>query len=196
MALEVLGLGLLVTKRVVVTGAEGCLRSMQDEALYALRVRYGQQDGERSSLAPADHVRSLELRGFHDHPRVLHPLVRRGHAGRAVRHAGAALVEANDARERRHLLEPAHPARLIPIEAEMGHPAWDHQQIVWTLADDLVRDVHFAVARVENRRSHSLIVSLARACQADEAARRPDEDLAAVEGVVGPGVGADQARVA
>src|SRR4029450_1093169 len=124
MALEVLevGLGLLVTKRVVVTAAEGCLRSMQDEALYALRIRYGQQHGERSSLAPADHVRSLALRGVHNCPRVFHTLVGSGHARRAVRHAGSALVEANDARERRHPLEPAHPARLVPIEAQMRHP--------------------------------------------------------------------------
>ena len=151
-------LGLVVAKRIVVTAAEGRLRSMKDKALYALRVRDRQHHGERPSLAPADHVRSFEARCIEDRARILHPLIGRGDARRAVRHAGAAFVEANDARERRHPLEPAHPARLSPIEAEMSHPAWDHQQVVRTLADDLVGDVHVAAARVVNRRSHSLIV--------------------------------------
>jgi hypothetical protein len=144
-------LGLFVAKRIVVAAAEGRLRSMEDKALYALRVRDRQHHGERPSLAP---VRSRALvRGpLHPGPRAHPPSAHRAWGRQACGPTCRChVVEANDARERRHSLEPAHPARLSPIEAEM---VTQPGIISRSCGPSPTTDVHVAAARVVNRGSH------------------------------------------
>src|SRR5512132_1186954 len=104
-------------KRVVLSSPERRLRSVEDQALDSVGIRSGEQDAERASLAPAQHMSLLHPRGVHHRARVLHSLVRRRDALWPIGHTGAALVETDKARESRESLAPPHPRRLLQSSA-------------------------------------------------------------------------------
>src|SRR6266516_3471411 len=100
-------------------------------------------------------MRAFESRSIHHCERICHPLIGSRNPRRAVGHAGASLVEADDARKSGHPLEPPDPPRLLPVEGEMGYPARNHQQVGYALAGDLVGDVQTAAARVSDLGWHA-----------------------------------------
>ena len=69
-------------------------------------------------------------------------------AGDRVGEAGAALVEHDQARERREAAEEPPERRVFPVPLDMGEEARHVDQIHGPVADDLVGDVDAAAARV------------------------------------------------
>jgi hypothetical protein len=74
----------------------------------------GKQDGHRGALGDPDQGGPLNSRGLHDRADVIHPLLERGHALDRVGEAYAALVEVDDAAERRQAAEKPCRARELP----------------------------------------------------------------------------------
>ena len=131
-------LGFLLTEGVDSAARKPCLRPIQDEALDTLRIGRSDHDAERPTFTPAEHMRALQPGGVHHRERIRHALVGGRDARRSVGHAGASLIEPNDAGKSRHPLEPPDPPGLMPVEREMGHPARNQQHVDRPFTSDLV----------------------------------------------------------
>src|SRR5512133_3758316 len=154
LGIPLLALLVRVAKRVVLSSPERRLRSVEAQALDSVGMRSGEQDAERASLAPAQHMGLIHPRGVHHRARVLHSLVRRRDALWPIGHTGAALVETDNARESRESLAPPHPRRLLPIERQVREPTRNHQHLRCALADHLTGDARLATPGVQDRRRH------------------------------------------
>src|SRR4029450_3031612 len=74
LGIPLLALLVRVAKRVVLSSPERRLRSVEAQALDSVGMRSGEQDAERASLAPAQHMGLIHPRSVHHRPRVLHSL--------------------------------------------------------------------------------------------------------------------------
>ena len=74
-----------------------------------------------------------------------------GSATDAIRQAGAALVEQDDARELAEPTEKTGEGRLGPEAIEMRDPPHHEHEVDRSVADDLIRDVDVAAVRVVGR---------------------------------------------
>ncbi len=113
-----------------------------------LRIRRGKERAHRTALRHADERRVVRSHLVHHRPHVVHALLERRELGDAIGEAGAALVDQDEARERRQAVEKAREGRLGPEVLEVRDPAHDEDEIARTAADDLVGDVDVAAARV------------------------------------------------
>jgi len=75
-------------------------------------------------------------------------LIEREHSLRrdAVRQAGTAPIEDDDARKARERLDEAHEGRRLPHGFDVVEHAGDDDDVDGRVADDLVRDAELAVA--------------------------------------------------
>ncbi len=119
-----------------------------DECRRPLRVGRREEDAHRRSLGEAVERSSSRADGVHDGTDVVHARLERGRAADAVGHAGAALVEADQPRERRQPLEERREARYRPVKLEMRDVAGDEDEIERAVARDLIGDVDVAAPRV------------------------------------------------
>ena len=77
----------------------------------------------------------------------------------AIREFSAALVEGDQARERRQPLEKATVGRELPSVLDLIRPAARVDEIQRALADDLVGDVEIAALRVSDLSSDDVIIA-------------------------------------
>src|SRR5438093_6390073 len=78
----------------------------------------------------------------HDGTDVVHPLLQGGHWSNPVGESRSALVEHDQARERRKASEEVGRAGLLPDVLNVRDEAWHHNQVDWPRAHDLIRDVN------------------------------------------------------
>ena len=137
----------VVRPRVVGRGQDPRDRREQRQRAHALGVGGREQAGERRALGLRQHRRALAAGRVEHGEHVVHLLLerRRRHA---VRHAAAAAVELDQARERRQTGEHPREPGLGPQVLHLRDPRVDQQDVVRPVAGDLVRERDVAVAGV------------------------------------------------
>src|SRR5215210_40764 len=110
----------------------------------------GEQHAHVPAFGMAEQGGVLGADRVHDGANVVHPLLERRQliVGDVVGEAGAALVEQDQARERREPPEEARQLRLLPHELDVRDPAGNVDEIERPLAHDLVGDVDVAASGV------------------------------------------------
>ena len=114
----------------------------------ALRVGGGEQDAHRPTLRQPKECGTLRARGVHHRAHVVHAVLQRRRAGNRVRKPRAALVEQDQSRERRELLEETRDARVRPLQVEVRDETRHEDEVERTVAHDLKGDVDLPATRV------------------------------------------------
>src|SRR5439155_12715053 len=102
----------------------------------------------RTALRNPEERGAVDSDRVHDGPHVVHALLERVDSAETVREPRAALVEADEPRERAQPLEEVGRPRVLPLVFEMGHKAGDEDEVKRPRARDLVGDVEIAALRV------------------------------------------------
>src|SRR5439155_20786248 len=126
------------------------VRSDGDQRRGSLRVGRGEEHRHAATLR-LTHDRSTFGTGrVHHRTNVVHPLFQGGQVtiGDAVRHAGAAFVEQNEAAEGSEPASKSRLARLVPPGFEVRYPAGNMHDVARTVANHLVGDADGTAARV------------------------------------------------
>ena len=113
-----------------------------------LRIRRSKERAHRAAFGHADERRVVRSNLLHHRPDVVHPLLECRELRDAIGKARAALVDQDQAGERRQAEQKAREGWLGPEVLEVRDPAHDEDEIARTAADDLVGDVDIAAARV------------------------------------------------
>ncbi len=125
----------------------------EHECVHALGIRGRQEDRERAAFGVPEHDRPLAARSVHHRAKVVHPRLEVGHALGPVREAGAALVEAQQPRERAEAIEEVRMTRLLPVLLEMRDEPGHEQEIDRSSTGHLIGDAEPVRFGVPNRRS-------------------------------------------
>src|SRR5439155_14247728 len=83
-----------------------------------------------------------------------------GNPGYPIRQSGAALIELDQAAERRQPFEKARVGKIFPSRLNVGDEAWDDQEVSRAVADHLIGDAHIAALREFGFGSHRLCARL------------------------------------
>ena len=132
----------LVGQRALRVGPE------EHEPRDALRMRPGVEDRQRAALRVPEQDRPPAFCGFLDGAQVVHAGLEIRDARRPVGEAGAALVEADQPRERAESLEERSVAGLLPVLFEMGDEPGDEEHVDHSVAGHLIGDAQLAASRV------------------------------------------------
>src|SRR6266566_9397837 len=119
----------------------------QNQGRRSLRIGGREQRAERPAIAEAADNRTLGPSRVHHRTDVVHPHLERG-PDDAVRHACPALVEEEEATQRRQAAEELRLRRILPDELHMVGQARNEDEVELPLPDLLVGDVNVAAERV------------------------------------------------
>ena len=121
-----------------------------DQRRGTLRVGRGEEHRHAATLRLTHDRGAFGPGRVHHRTNVVHPLFERGQVtiGDAVRHAGAAFVEQNQAAEGGEPASKSRLARLVPPGFEVRHPAGNVHDVARTVANHLVGDADGTAARV------------------------------------------------
>ena len=145
-----LGVGRADPARIVVAPREPRVGVEQEERCGSLGVCRGEQEMHRPRLRGPEERGPCRAGRVHHRSYVVHALVERGELieRHGIRESGAALVEEDQAAERRKPTEEPGDARLLPEVLDVGDPAMNEYEVDRALARDLVRDVDVSALRV------------------------------------------------
>ena len=130
-----------------------------DERCRPLRIGRREQDAHRPALRQAVKGGSPRSDGVHHGSDVVHAgLEARGAADR-IGHAGAALVEPDQPRERPQVGQEVRKARKRPLQLHMGDKTGDEDEIERPVTDQLIGDVYVAAQRIPCLRPHRHILA-------------------------------------
>jgi len=71
-----------------------------------------------------------------------------------VRKAGASLIEYDNLRSSRQMVQPAGLVRRVPGVLDMRNEARNDDEVFWTMTKDLIGDMHIPTLGVTNFRCH------------------------------------------
>jgi hypothetical protein len=114
----------------------------------------GKQRRERSAFGHAHDGSPLDARGIHDSPCVVHPLVEIGQLAQTVGEASASLVEHDNPRPPRQMIEPGGLIRGVPHVFDVRNEARDDDEVLRTVSEHLIGNVDVATLGVTNFRVH------------------------------------------
>jgi hypothetical protein len=119
------------------------LGPVQGEGDRALGIGRGEQHRHRAALGDAEHDGSLRPDGVHHRAHVVHPGLEVGEPvlRHAVREADPALVEQDQAGERREAVQEPGEPRLVPHHLDVRDPAHHEDHVDGPRAHHLVGDV-------------------------------------------------------
>ena len=147
--------------RVVLRRRNARICAVEYECRHPLRVRRCEKDRKGSAFRTAVYRCTLRTCGIHHGTEIIHPFLKRCH-GDAVRQAGAALVEHDQAAKRCETLEVATLGGIFPLQFQIRDEWRDVNEVEGTLAHDLIGDVHVARLRVPGLGDLDHAVSLGR----------------------------------
>ena len=119
-------------------------RVHEHEPRGAVRIGGGEKDAEQATIAEPEQHRSLGTGGVHHHANVVHPRLQRLPTDETIRHAGTALVEDDQPRDRRQPVQKPRVRRALPGKLDVMRHARDPDEIQSTIADNLVGNVDVA----------------------------------------------------
>ena len=125
-------------------------RLVQDDRVDAGWIRRGEQEADRSTLGHTEQRRPIASDGVHHRADVVHPLLEARCTYDAVRETVAALVEHDDACERREALEELGIAGQFVKELDVGDDPGNEDEITRAVTDHLVSHADLAALRVTN----------------------------------------------
>ena len=135
------------TERVVL-GHDGTGRCVdEDQRFRALRVRGCEERAGLPAFAHAHERHAIRFDSVDNGADVVHPRLERAEIARPVREAGSALVEHDQSREGGEALVHRAPIRIGPRKDEIAELRHEHE-VVWPVAEGLVRDRDIAASRV------------------------------------------------
>jgi hypothetical protein len=123
-------------------------RVQEDQARAALGIRGGEEHAKRAGIAQGEEHRTLRTGRFQDRADVVHSRLKRVGAGKAVGHAGSALVEDDQARHRSEALEQPRVCWALPRELDMVRHVRDPDEIGRSVAHHLEGDRNVAALGV------------------------------------------------
>ena len=136
---------------IVVVGVAALRKATErDERGRPFGIGRGKEDAHVAALGMPEECRPLRADRLEHGAHIIHALLQ----GRqlvvrdAVGETRAALVEQDQAGERREALEEVRHRRLLPHQLDVRHPARHIDEVARPLARHLVRDVEFAAPRV------------------------------------------------
>ena len=124
---------------------------VDDQSPHPLRVRCRMEDRHRTTLRVPEQDGALGASGIHDRRDVTHPRLQIGQRAGAVGHAGAPLVEPDQARERAEPMEEVRVPPLGPVEREVRDEARHEHEVDVSGTRDLEGDVETVALRVPHR---------------------------------------------
>ena len=120
-------------------------------------IRRREEGAHGAALGETDHRGSFGARCIHHRPDVVHPRLERRRGRDRIGHAGAALVEMDQAGERSEVFEPRTKGhRQIPGQLDVGARTWDEDDVEGAFACDPVRDGDVATPGVAGFGDHWL----------------------------------------
>ena len=114
----------------------------------------GKQRRERSAFGHAHDGSPFDTRGIHHRAGIVHPLVEIGQLAQAVGQASASLVEHDNPRLPRQMIEPSGLIRRVPHVFDMRDEARDDYEVLRAVAEYLIGNVNVATLSVTNFRVH------------------------------------------
>ena len=134
------------------------VRPVHDQRRRPIRIGGGEEAAHRSALGVPEQRSSVRSDRVHHRADIVHAGFEIGETPGPIRQAGAALVEADQPRERREPLQEMRRARLFPVILEVRHPARHEDKIERPITDHLVGDIDVATLRVVGfRRWHGSV---------------------------------------
>ena len=134
-------------------------RAVHDERGRSLWVGRREERGHRRAFGVPDYCCSLRPDRVEDRAYVIHPGLKRGYARHAVREAGTALVEQDQAAERCEPPVERRQPRLLPAVLDVRDESGNEDEVERTVARDLIGDVDLTapgIARLRSIHGHSL----------------------------------------
>jgi hypothetical protein len=124
------------------------LRSPSQERVHALRIGCREEARHRAAFGSAKNVCAFDADCVHHRANVVGALFEGGHFHGPIGKPGASLVESDQAAKSAEPLEEERTARNLPVEIEVRHGSWRHDQVDGTVARDLVGDQHIVTTGV------------------------------------------------
>jgi hypothetical protein len=118
----------------------------------SLRIRCGEQQAHGRALGHTVERGASGPDRVHHGPYVVHARLEGWRAPNAVRHPGAALVEADQPRERPDALEEGCPPGNRGLDLEVTHEPGNEHDVERAVAADLVGDMDLAALRIARLR--------------------------------------------
>ncbi len=112
----------------------------EDERSRALWIRRGEQQAHRRAFGDTEDCRPGGADIVHHSPQVVHARLECRSSRDAVRHARSALVEQEQPREGRQLLEPAREQGHTPSQLDVRHESRHVDEVEGPVADHLIGD--------------------------------------------------------
>ena len=124
---------------------------VEHQRLDPFRVHSGHQDRQRPALGVSEQDGPLGPGGVHHGQHVMHPGLLVRQVVRPVRHAGAALVEANQPAQRPQPIEEDGVSWVGPVELQVRNEPGHQHDVPIAAPGDLVRDLQAIADRVVDR---------------------------------------------